>query len=75
MFQQKDTNLSNTYERDGEVQSRKILVAVGGSLASLRALSYANSLFTSHSRAKIFLMHVMEWSDEEDETVDEALVS
>jgi len=74
-FQLNDTSLSNAYERDGEMQSKKILVAVDGSLASLRALSYANSLFTSHSRPKIFLMHVMEWSDEEDETVDEVLVS
>jgi urea-proton symporter len=74
-FQLNDTSLSNTDERDGEMQSKKILVAVDGSLASMRALSYANTLFASHSRPKIFLMHVMEWSDEEDETVDEVLVS
>jgi nucleotide-binding universal stress UspA family protein len=74
-FQLNDTSLSNAYERDGEMQSKTILVAVDGSLASLRALSYANTLFTTQSRPKIFLMHVMEWSDEEDETVDEVLVS
>jgi len=57
------------------MQSKKILVAVDGSVASLRALSYANTLFTSGSRSKIYVMHVMEWSDEEDESVDEGLVT
>ncbi len=58
------------------MQSKKILVAVDGSLASLRASSYANTLFTSESRSKIYVMHVMEWSDEEeDESVDEGLVT
>jgi hypothetical protein len=29
-FQRNDTSLSNAYERDGEMQSKKILVAVDG---------------------------------------------
>ncbi len=72
---QNESNLRNAYEEHGITQSKKILVAVDGSLASLRALSYASTLFTSDSRTKIYMMHVMEWSDEEDESVDEALVS
>jgi urea-proton symporter len=72
---QNEFNLRNAYEEHGITQSKKILVAVDGSLASLRALSYASTLFTSDSRSKIYIMHVMEWSDEEDESVDEALVS
>jgi SSS family transporter len=72
---QNEFNLRNAYEEHGITQSKKILVAVDGSLASLRALSYASTLFTSDSRSKIYMMHVMEWSDEEDESIDEALVS
>jgi nucleotide-binding universal stress UspA family protein len=55
---------------------KKVLVAVDGSLTSLRASSYANTLFTSDSKPKIYMMHVMEWSDEEHESVvDESFVS
>jgi nucleotide-binding universal stress UspA family protein len=72
---QNEFNLRNAYEEHGITQSKKILVAVDGSLASLRAFSYASTLFTSDSRSKIYMMHVMEWSDEEDESIDEALVS
>jgi SSS family transporter len=72
---QNEFNLGNVYEEHGMIQSKKILVAVDGSLASLRALSYASNLFTSNSRPRIYMLHVMEWSDEEDEFVDEALVS
>jgi nucleotide-binding universal stress UspA family protein len=52
-----------------------VLVAVDGSLASLRALSYANTLFAYESKPRIFIILVMEWTDEEDESVDEGLVS
>jgi nucleotide-binding universal stress UspA family protein len=72
-LQQNETRLRNAYGEHGVMQSKKILVTVDGSLAPLRALSYANTLFTSNSRPKIYMMHVMEWSDEEDESVDEAL--
>jgi nucleotide-binding universal stress UspA family protein len=72
---QNGSNLRNAYEEYGIMQSKKILVAVDGSLASLWALSYASTLSTSDFRSKIYMMHVMEWSDEEDESIDEALVS
>lgn len=72
-LQQNETSLRNAYREHGLMKSKKILVAVDGSLASLRALSYANTLFTSDSRSKIYMMHVMEWNDEEDESIDEGL--
>lgn len=75
LLPQNGSNLRNASEEHDIMQSKKILVAVDGSLASLRALSYASTLFTSDSRSKIYIMHVMEWSDEEDESVDGALVS
>ena len=70
-----ESNLRTHNDENGIVQSKKVLVAVDGSLASLRALSYANTLFSSNSKPKIYMMHVMEWTDEEDEIVDEDLVS
>ncbi|MGI0043491.1 MAG: sodium:solute symporter family transporter, partial [Nitrososphaeraceae archaeon] len=70
-----EPNLRNPNDENVIAQSKKVLVAVDGSLASLRALSYANTLFTSNSKPKIYMMHVMEWTDEEDETIDEGLVS
>jgi urea-proton symporter len=70
-----DSDLRSPKDENGIVQSKKVLAAVDGSLASLRALSYANTLFTSNSKPKIYMMHVMEWTDEDDETVDEGLVS
>jgi hypothetical protein len=70
-----ESNIRNPNDENGIAESKKVLIAVDGSLASLRALSYANTLFTSNSKPKIYMMHVMEWTDEEDETVDEDLVS
>lgn len=76
LAQENESKLHDGYENEeGIGQSKKILVAVDGSLASLRALSYANTLFGSGSKQKIFMMHVMEWTDEEDESIDEGLVS
>jgi SSS family transporter len=75
--QENGSSLRNVeYENDeGIGQTKKILVAVDGSLASLRALSYANTIFGSGPKPKIFMLHVMEWTDEEDESIDEGLVS
>jgi hypothetical protein len=50
-------------------------VAVDGCLTSLAALSYVNTLFSSDSTPKIYMLHVREWSDEGGESGDEALVS
>jgi nucleotide-binding universal stress UspA family protein len=74
-LRQNESSLRSAYEVHGAMESKKILVAVDGSMASLRALSYANTLFTSDSRSKIYMMHVMEWSDEEDESVDEPIAA
>jgi nucleotide-binding universal stress UspA family protein len=76
ILQQNQPNFHDAHVEDGVLQYKNVLVAVDGSLTSLRALSYANTLFTSDSKPKIYMMHVMEWSDEEHESVvDESLVS
>ena len=53
----------------------KILVPVDGSARSLKALYHANYLFRGSARVKIYLLHVIEWTDENEENIDEALAS
>lgn len=57
------------------VQAKRVLVAIDGSLSSLRALTYADSLFRNNMIMRVYMVHVMEWTDEEDDSVDAALVS
>ena len=52
-LQQYESNLRNPNDENGIPQSKKVLVAGDGSLPSLRALSYANTLFTPNSKPKI----------------------
>ena len=53
----------------------KILVPVDGSARSLKALYHANYLFRGSAKVKIYLLHVIEWSDENEENIDEELAS
>ncbi|MGB0855434.1 MAG: sodium:solute symporter family transporter [Nitrosopumilus sp.] len=53
----------------------KILVPVDGSARSLKALYHANYLFRGSARVKIYLLHVIEWTDENEENIDEELAS
>jgi len=68
-LQQNDSNLRNAYEGYGILQSKKILFAVDGFLASLRAKLYKYFIHLWF-QVKIYMVHVMEWSDEEDESVE-----
>jgi SSS family transporter len=52
---------------------KKILVCVDGSLQSLRALNYANQIFEGSMRAKIYILNVIEWIDEIEDSVDTEL--
>jgi SSS family transporter len=69
-----ETNLSSKFS-DYQGDFKKILVAVDGSISSLRALNYANQLFDEPVRAKIYILNVIEWTDEDEESVDSVLVS
>lgn len=54
----------------------KVLVPVDGSVRSLQSLHHTNNLLRDVSDLRIFLLYVMEWSDEdseEDEDIDERL--
>ncbi len=69
-------NESNLPSKFMEYQAdlKKILVAVDGSIPSLRALNYASHLFDEPARAKIYVLNVIEWTDEDEESVDSVLV-
>jgi nucleotide-binding universal stress UspA family protein len=53
----------------------KILVPVDGSSRSLKALYHANYLFRGSAKVKIYLIHVIEWTDENEENIDEELAA
>ncbi|MFB5606256.1 MAG: universal stress protein, partial [Nitrosarchaeum sp.] len=53
----------------------KILVPIDGSARSLKALYHANYLFRGAAKVRIYLLHVIEWTDENEENIDEELAS
>jgi nucleotide-binding universal stress UspA family protein/uncharacterized protein with PQ loop repeat len=62
------------YSHDPSIPQKRILVAVDGSQQSLRALNYAASIYSSSSdRAMIYILNVIEWVDEDEESMDEEL--
>ncbi|HJT47430.1 MAG TPA: sodium/solute symporter [Nitrososphaeraceae archaeon] len=54
---------------------KKILVAVDGSIQSLRGLNHASFLFNESNDVKIYLLNIIEWSDKDDESVDDTLAA
>ena len=62
-------------QADDDKPVMKILVPVDGSIKSLKALNNANYLFRDSGRIRIYLLHVMEWSDEDDENMDEEITT
>lgn len=63
------------YDMRAMYDSRKILVAVDGSKESLKALTYPSYLLDEESDVRIFLLNVIEWTDEIDGSIDERLAS
>jgi SSS family transporter len=55
-----------------EVISKRILVALDGSAFSIRALELANRLF-DEAGALIYVIHVIEWTDDEEDSFDSEL--
>lgn len=51
----------------------KILVPVDGSTKSLSALNNVHYIFSNSNMIRVYLLHVIEWSDENDENMDEDL--
>jgi SSS family transporter len=55
-----------------EVISKRILVALDGSAFSIRALELANRLF-DEAGTLIYVIHVIEWTDDEEDSFDSEL--
>jgi nucleotide-binding universal stress UspA family protein len=73
-----ELNLDNHIERprpaeiSQEVISKRILVALDGSAYSIRALEHANRLFDEVG-AMIYVIHVIEWTDDDEDSFDSEL--
>jgi SSS family transporter len=64
------------YSHDSPIHQKRILVPVDGSQQSLRALNYAASIYASSiDRAVIYILNVIEWVDEDEESMDEELAN
>jgi urea-proton symporter len=64
------------YADDSFIYQKRILVPIDGSQQSLRALNYAASIYsTSHDRTMIYILNVIEWADEDEESMDEELAA
>jgi nucleotide-binding universal stress UspA family protein len=53
----------------------KILVPVDGSAKSLNALYHASYIFRGAAKVRIYLLHVIEWPDENEGNMDEELAT
>jgi urea-proton symporter len=73
-----ELNLDNHIERprpaeiSQEIISKRILVALDGSAYSIRALEHANHLFDEVG-AMIYVIHVIEWTDDDEDSFDSEL--
>ena len=65
---------SDKYGHDlsGNEIAQKILVAVDGSVSSMRSLNYVNYVMKESSNIKVYLAHIIEWTDD-DESMDEEM--
>jgi len=65
---------SDKYGHDlsGNELAQKILVAVDGSVSSMRSLNYVNYVMRESSNIKVYLAHIIEWTDD-DESMDEEM--
>ena len=65
---------SDKYGNDlsGNEIAQKILVAVDGSVSSMRSLNYVNYVMKESSNIKVYLAHIIEWTDD-DESIDEEM--
>jgi len=72
-----DSDMLESPEYSGSSDSPviKILVPIDGSARSLKALYHANYLFRGAARVRIYLLHVIEWTDEKEENIDKEMAT
>ena len=81
IFHKANMNSEMKYPSDDSHSSKydshimKILVPIDGSARSLKALYHANYLFRGATKVRIYLLHVIEWTDDNEENIDEELSS
>jgi hypothetical protein len=77
--EERRTQIDSAYKRDQIPQyfevSRKILVPIDGSIQSIKALNAANELFGKMLPTRIFVLNVIEWTDEQDGSWDNRMTS
>ena len=59
---------NNPYENPVNTSFRRILVAVDGSMSSIRALDYASHTFQTDST--IYVVHIIEWPDDYEQNTE-----
>ncbi len=60
---------------ENDLPMMKILVPIDGSAKSLKSIYHATYLFRGSAKIRIYLLHVIEWTDENEENIDEELAS
>lgn len=58
---------------DKMYEVKKILVPIDGSQQSLRALNHAANMYAPSDKVMIYLLNVIEWTDENEESLDEEI--
>ncbi|MFB5599527.1 MAG: sodium/solute symporter [Nitrososphaeraceae archaeon] len=53
---------------------KKILVAIDGSYKSIKSLKYLEYLFENNANLKIFMVHIIEWIEQDEEILDSELI-
>lgn len=69
-----DTIYEKNIKPDYETNLRKILVAIDGSFKSIKSLNYLEYLFESQINVKIFLVHIIEWTEQKEEVLDSQII-
>ncbi|MGE5782422.1 MAG: sodium:solute symporter family transporter [Nitrososphaerales archaeon] len=69
-----DTIYEKNIKPDYETNLRKILVAIDGSFKSIKSLNYLEYLFESQINVKIFLVHIIEWTEQKEEILDSQII-
>ena len=74
MMEQSDYSTQRRNE-DNDSHIMKILVPIDGSARSLKSIYHANYLFRDTIRVRIYLVHVIAWTDKNGENIDKEMAS
>ncbi len=69
-----ESKVSESHSLTKNEVAQKILVAIDGSITSLRCLNYVNYTLKDTSNIKVYIVHIIEWTDDDEEMTDEETV-